>query len=192
MSTPVPEEEIGIIMLAAGSGRRFGSDKRQARLETGKTLLETTLTTVPSCLNRRILVLRPGDEKLAENIDSSWKICIAPDPDSGMAGSLATGIEAAREWKGALIALADMPYITANTFETLQKALTTHAIVVPLFQSQRGNPVAFRNAYFQEIGSLSGDRGARGLLEKYEADCLFLETGDEGVIQDIDTPDKIN
>ena len=38
-----------ILVMAAGQSRRFGSDKRQARLGNGQTLLMATLARVMSC-----------------------------------------------------------------------------------------------------------------------------------------------
>ena len=56
----------GCIVLAAGSSRRFGSDKRQFLLPSGTTLLDQTLATVRDVFDRRVLVLRTDDDELAE------------------------------------------------------------------------------------------------------------------------------
>ena len=188
MTNPAIPADIGIIVLAAGAARRFGADKRQARLGNGQTLLEATLDSVPRAFTRRILVLRPGDDALADVFTGEWRICIANNPEAGMANSLASGINLARDWAGTLIALADMPYITQQTFTTLQSALGDHDIVIPTCQGKRGNPVGFRQAYFAEIGRLTGDRGARSLLDSYASVCVEIETGDPGILRDIDTP----
>jgi molybdenum cofactor cytidylyltransferase len=182
--------DIGIIVLAAGRARRFGKDKRKASMNNGHTLLDNSLANIPSSFTRRILVLREDDSDIAAN-HPGWQICHADNPDSGMANSLASGIRLTSEWSGALITLADMPFIQSTTYEAIQAALSEHEIVIPCCNGKRGNPVGFRQSYFQEIAGLTGDRGARSLLGKYEKVCFDLETGDEGVILDIDTPEGL-
>ena len=183
--------DIGIIVLAAGSANRFGSDKRQAVLGNGLTVLEATLASVPASITRRILVLKAGDGELKQRFQTHWRICNADNPQSGMANSLSCGIAMAGDWGGALIALGDMPYIRAETFTRLQHALAAHAIVVPTCDGNRGNPAGFRRQYFAEMGNLAGDRGARSLLQKYAAECCEIETGDKGVLRDIDYPEGL-
>lgn len=191
MTTAAEPGAIGIIVLAAGQGSRFGSDKRRARLTDGNTLLEATLASIPDALTRRVLVLQPGDDELVERFSGQWQICIASDPASGMANSLACGIAMARDWAGTLIALGDMPWIQARTYVGLQQALASHDIVVPTYRGQRGNPAGFRNRFFGEMAELAGDRGAKGLLQKYAGDCFEMETGDEGILRDVDHPDAL-
>lgn len=190
MTVPAASD-IGIIVLAAGSGTRFGADKRKAQLADGRTLLEATLAAVPASFTRRLLVLKAGDDALARQFAPAWQPCFAADPASGMASSLASGITMADSWAGALIALADMPWILPGTYSALQSALMEHAIVIPCAGNRRGNPVGFRRDYFTEIARLTGDKGARSLLEKYRSDCHELETGDEGVLRDIDRPEML-
>lgn len=191
MTGAIAPADIGIIVLAAGTARRFGADKRRAPLPAGQTLLEATLSRVPRAISRRILVLREGDDDLAHVFRQDWRICIAGNPDAGMANSLASGIAMAGGWAGALIGLGDMPYITAATYSMLQQALATHDIVIPVCKGERGNPVGFRHNYFAEMATLEGDRGARSLLEKHAQACFVVETGDEGVLRDIDTPENL-
>ena len=191
MSRPIAQADIGIIVLAAGAASRFGDDKRRAVLGNGQTVLEATLASIPASFTRRILVLKAGDDDLAGRFQAHWQICIANAPESGMANSLASGIALAGDWQGALIALADMPHISPATYTALQKALSQHPIVVPTCAGTRGNPAGFRQPFFAEIARLAGDRGAKSLLHKYAEVVVELETGDEGVLRDIDTPDEL-
>lgn len=188
---PISSENIGIIILAAGRSLRFGADKRKALLADGSSLLEATLAKVPDSFHQKILVLKAEDEDLAERYQSRWQICIADNPDAGMANSLRSAIKAASDWEAAVIALGDMPYITPATYAAIQDALIRHKIVIPAVRDKRGNPVGFRQEYFNEILQLEGDQGAKSLLKLHSDQCFVLETQDEGIIRDIDTPGKL-
>lgn len=191
MSHEISTQDIGIIILAAGSSVRFGSDKRLATLNNGKTILETTLSCIPETFTQRILVLKAGDEKLAEKFEDQWKICFARAPEQGLANSLSSAIAQAENWQGVFIGLADMPFITSQSYSILQEALTNHAIVVPVHNQRRGNPVGFRKQFFAEIGNLTGDQGAKALLKKYSGEIFELDTGDAGIFKDIDKPEML-
>ena len=189
--TSITDTEIGIIILAAGSSQRYGSDKRTATLSNGTALLSATLANVPDTFTRRVLVLKKEDEDLGKLYADNWLICHAANPETGLASSLASGIAMAGNWPATLIGLGDMPYISSESYVALQQALQEHDIVIPVFEDQRGNPVGFRQRYFDEIMQLQGDQGARSLLEKYKEQCFEMEVQDSGIIQDIDTPEML-
>jgi molybdenum cofactor cytidylyltransferase len=191
MSQEISTKDIGIIVLAAGSSVRFGTDKRLATLNNGHSILETTLACIPASFKRRILVLKDGDEKLAQLYEKHWQICFADAPELGLANSLTSAIAQVGNWEGVLVALADMPFITPHTYSALQEALTQHDIVVPVCEGRRGNPVGFRKKFYSEIGALKGDQGAKPLLQKYGADIYEQKIGDAGIFRDIDKPDML-
>ncbi|MFT5320335.1 MAG: molybdenum cofactor cytidylyltransferase [Pseudohongiellaceae bacterium] len=191
MSQIIAKKDIGIIVLAAGSSVRFGADKRLATLNNGRTILETTLTGIPASFERRVLMLKTGDEKLAQQFEQHWQICFAEAPEKGLANSLSSAIAHVESWQGTLVALADMPFITPQTYSALQEAMTHHDIVVPVHEGRRGNPVGFRKKFYSEIEALKGDQGAKPLLEKYAVDVYQHKTGDAGIFRDIDKPDML-
>ncbi|MBT5483535.1 MAG: nucleotidyltransferase family protein [Gammaproteobacteria bacterium] len=191
MSQVISTKDIGIIVLAAGSSVRFGTDKRLATLNNGLSILETTLTCIPASFEQRVLVLKAGDEKLAQQYGQHWQICFADAPEKGLANSLSSAVVQVGNWEGAIVALADMPFITTQTYSVLQKAMTRHHIVVPVYEGRRGNPVGFRKKFYSEIEALEGDQGAKPLLQKYSADVYEQKTGDAGIFRDIDKPEML-
>jgi molybdenum cofactor cytidylyltransferase len=183
---------VGCIVLAAGSGSRFGSDKRIARYGAS-TLLEYTLRNIAPSFNKRILVLRPGDELLARRFAADWDVVFAPDADKGMGHSLAAAMERTGGWTGAVVALADMPSIRPSTYEIVRDMLTSaDALIVPHYGDQRGNPVGIGQAYFAELARLEGDQGARTLLLEHAASVVKLDVDDPGILRDIDTPEALD
>jgi molybdenum cofactor cytidylyltransferase len=189
--TALTTSNIGIIILAAGSSHRFGTDKRTACMPDGTPLLSATLANVPDTFNRRILVLKKTDEELGGLYADRWQICYAENPETGMANSLASGIAKAENWSAAVIGLGDMPYISSTTYSALQQGLEKHDIVIPVSKGKRGNPVGFHERFFDEIMQLQGDQGARSLLKNFAEECFEIEVSDNGISQDIDTPEML-
>lgn len=188
---------IGAIVLAAGFGRRFGSDKRLAALN-GKSVAETTLTAYASVFAHLRVVLRPEDEALAQRLAPFAEVILAEQAHLGMGHSLASGI-AGVGWNWAFIGLADMPYVQTTTLRRLiQTASTSKRLIVRPHctpdktqwaqQPPHGHPIGFHRTLFPELEALTGDQGARDVLKNRLADIQEIPVDDPGVIRDIDQP----
>ena len=188
---------IGAIVLAAGFGRRFGSDKRLAALN-GKSVAETTLTAYASVFAHLRVVLRPEDEALAERLATFAEVIFAEQAHFGMGHSLASGI-AGVGWNWAFIGLADMPYVQTTTLRRLiQTASTSKRLIVrphclpdktqSAQQPPHGHPIGFHRTLFPELEALIGDQGARDVLKNRLADIQEIPVDDPGVSRDIDQP----
>lgn len=179
----------GVLLLAAGLGTRFGSDKRKAGLAGGKTLLQTSLQAIAGAELPVVPCLRPGDEELARELQGpgvSPLICTSAA--RGMGATLAEGVsQLPGDWDGVLVALADMPWIQSQSFRAVARQLQAHALVIPCYQGRRGHPVGFSRRFFNELLRLDGDEGARSLVQAYESELCELELGDPGVCRDVDT-----
>lgn len=181
---------IGCIVLAAGSGARFGSDKRLAEF-SGDTLLAHTLAVLAPVFAQRVLVLRANDETdavLAQRFAGEWQIVRAPDAAKGMGHSLAAAMVFTATWSGAVIALADMPFVRPETSAAIASRLSADTLVVPFYRGQRGNPVGIGSRFFAELAALQGDRGARALFERHASALISMGVDDPGILRDVDTP----
>ena len=185
---------IGAILLAAGSSRRFGGDKRRALLPSGGILIRHSLDMVLNAFDEVLLVLRYGDHLFEQEIlnltdDPRLRTFRAPESALGMGHSLASAIHETGLWHGAFIFLADMPYIRADTIAYLKKRLTDKPqIILPTKDGRYGHPVGFHSAYFDEIGRLKGDRGAKEVITAHPADLVEVPVEDPGILQDVDRP----
>ena len=177
---------VGALVLAAGSSQRFGSDKRVAQLKTGKTLLETTVDNLRAA---DLPVLVCLDELYeGPKLPNSANSYICKNADQGMSSTLAEGAEQIPDWQAVLIVLADMPWVSVDSYMAIARAAQTSSIVAPYFESRRGNPVCFGVDFFPELKKLSGDRGGSQLLKKYDQQMIRLELQDPAILQDIDNP----
>ena len=113
-----------------------------------------------------------------------------PDWREGMAASLRAGVVALPLDAGGLyVFLGDMPRVPIAVLPALAKALAEGApAAVPTFDGRRGHPALIGAGLFGEVAKLSGDRGAKGLLDALGAALAEVAAPDNGALFDVDTP----
>ncbi|BAV33723.1 molybdopterin-guanine dinucleotide biosynthesis protein MobA [Sulfuricaulis limicola] len=184
---PGPGPRIVGVLLAAGSGTRFGGHKLLAPLPDGTTVAVAAARHLIDALPDSVAVLRPGDETLAALLAAEGlRIVVNPNADAGMGASLACGVSAV-EADGWVIALADMPAIRLATIQAVAEALATGAsLAAPVYHGQRGHPIGFARGFRAALTALTGDRGGRDILAQHSDEVRLIETDDPGVLVDID------
>lgn len=185
-----PQYPVAALMLAAGYSRRFGADKRRLALSDGRSLLSASLALPCSMLEEVWLVLRPDEAPAELDLPTGVRIVQNPATAQGMGHSLAAGAERLLAESGAeaaAIFLADMPSIRRDSLETLIAHSSANTIVLPSYQGKRGHPVLFGRVFWPQLATLSGDAGARPVLEQNPEAVYIVELDDPGVLQDIDT-----
>lgn len=184
---------VGVLLLAAGQGTRFGSDKRFAELGNGKTVFEATLATIVKSGLPVLVCLAPKDERgtsLCARFQVSHIVC--DNAHLGMGSTLAKGASGLPNWSGVLIALADMPWIKASTYCRMADAVSTDSICRPISNCRPGHPVGFGGKYFEELSELTGDVGARSIVRKHGEFLVDVDCSDSAVCRDVDFPSDIS
>ncbi len=303
---------IGALVLAAGSSRRFGGDKRQARLPNGKLVIEQTLEKVTAVFPDVMVVLRHDDDELQttlSRLNPDVQYFQAPDSALGMGHSLANAAAEIEGWDGAFIFLADMPFVAVETLAALKdefarlgreiprqardegiavdagsdpsaslgmrnvppssrpseasgetslpgsdpsaslgmrsvppssrpseasgetslpgsdpsaslgmrsvppssrpseasgenslpgsdssaslRTRMNNVIIVPTHTNKPGHPVGFSHHYFKALSQLSGDKGAKAVINKHKAETVQWPTDDPGILKDIDSKEDL-
>ena len=185
--------DIRGVLLAAGYSKRFGSNKLLESLPAGGPDAGTPIALASArhlldALPRSLAVLRPRAQRLGKLLrDAGCSTVICRNAAEGMGVSLAAGVRAAADADGWVVALADMPFIRAESIRAVAGALERGApIASPSFRGERGHPVGFARDFYEELASLRGDSGARELLARHRGRLTLCEVDDPGVIRDID------
>lgn len=185
---------VACVILAAGRGTRFGSDKRRAEGPWGGPLLHHVLSLYRPLFQRMAVVIGPDDPFGAEAcVRFSIPSLVNPEAEKGMGGSLAIGARwLMKEGSScAVIGLADMPWILADTIAAVAvSGLKSGRPVAPAYRGEIGFPRALPAVLFPSLARLSGDKGASAVVDWSQA--LWLECDDPGVLQDIDRPEDIS
>ena len=178
------------ILLAAGSGSRFGSNKLLHPLADGTPLALAAARRLVAACDRCIAVLRPGADALAAQLAAvGCATVVCEEAAQGMGHSLAAGIRASRDAGGWLVALADMPFIAPASYTAVGDALDRgHALAAPVHGGRRGHPVGFAAVWGEQLAALTGDAGARDILAANAAALHLCPVDDPGILRDIDTP----
>jgi molybdenum cofactor cytidylyltransferase len=188
------------ILLAAGQGARFGGDKLLAPIAMpsagaagvapiGGAAARNLIGAIPDS----IAVVRPRDTQLAAHFtDAGLRVVPCMNAGDGMSATLACGIAATVDADGWIVALGDMPWIAPATIRAIAEAVASGAdIAAPSYRGQRGHPVGFSRRHRDALSSLTGDAGARSLIERNLARLTWIDVEDAGVVQDVDTPSDL-
>lgn len=176
---------VGALVLAAGSGRRMGAAGKLTADFRGKPLVAHAVDAALAAGLPVLVVLGDrADAVRAALAGREIAFTHALDHAEGMAASLRAGIAAVPlEWDALLVVLGDMPLIRPATLAALA---STQGIVIPLYDGRRGNPVRWPRAHFPALAALTGDTGARALLDRHSVNLVNVD--DPGILADIDTP----
>jgi molybdenum cofactor cytidylyltransferase len=177
------------ILLAAGSGSRFGGEKLLHPLPDGTPIGVASLRNLKSALPDVIAVVRSGDDRLRDLLGQEGVVVhLCEDAHLGMARSFVRGIDASRDADGWVIALGDMPFVLPQTIKTIaERGAQTGRIAVPAYRGERGHPVGFGHRYLHELLKLQGDEGARSVIGRHPRDLEIVDCDDRGILRDIDT-----
>lgn len=189
---------IAAVVLAAGSASRMagsGHHKLLAKFDGVPLVRRSVETALASSAGRTVVVTgyRADDiEKAIAGLEAG--VVHNPDFATGMASSLKAGLAAVREGTdGLLVLLADMPGIRAEHVDRMIEAFRREqgrAIVRAVSAGKRGNPVILPATTFDAIAKLTGDIGARPIIERSGLAVVDVDIG-EAAYLDTDTPEEI-
>ncbi len=187
---------ISAILLVAGQSKRMNGENKLTKEIQGAPLIKHSVKNIlASSIDELIVVLGHQKETIEKLINKNEKIKFVfnKDFESGIASSIKTGLNILSEKTEAFfICLGDMPMVNPNIYNQLIKSINKREIIVPTYKGQQGNPVLFAKSMKEKIINISGDVGAKKILELNKDKILNLEINDQCVTKDFNTQDSFD
>ncbi|MES2724261.1 MAG: nucleotidyltransferase family protein [Pseudomonadota bacterium] len=191
------------IVLAAGSGTRFGGGKLLAPYGDG-VLLEGALRAAFAAPVRTVTVVTGSDPSRVGAVVTAYarqagqserlRIVHAADHAEGMGASLRQAAAALpADAQGVFVFLGDMPRVPVSVLEPLAQAVRDGApAAAATFGGKRGHPALIGAVLIPQLLTLTGDAGARAVLQGLGDRLVLVEAPDDGVLFDVDKPTDLD
>ena len=186
---------IAAVVLSAGESSRMGRPKALLPIE-GETFIGRIVASLKHTqVGKIIVVLGHNAEQLAAAIGPlPVEILINPNYQLGQLSSLQVAVRnllPGPDCDGMLVHLVDHPYIDASLVDRMIRQFyeSKKDIVVLRCRGRRGHPVLFSRRLFGELLDAPMDQGAKAVVNAHGDATLEMETDEEGITVDIDTPE---
>jgi len=194
---------IAAVVLAAGESSRMGRPKALLPID-GVRFIEKIVSSFQSTKVGKILVVlgHKAEEMRQKIADLPVLIVVNNEYKKGQLSSLVAAIRDIQSRQssaeldgildGILVHLVDHPYVNPILVDVMIDRFyeSKKLIVVPRYHGRRGHPVIFSRSLFSELLNAALDQGAKAVVHAHQKDTLEIDTEDEGVTIDIDTPEE--
>lgn len=184
----------GVVILAAGSSTRMGAPKQLLELDGKPLIVRAVEAALASPAWPVVVVLGAHADRIRPTL-TRLPVLVTENPawPEGMASSIRAGIATLQQFShridAALLALCDQPAfsteVIARLFATQQA--TGSSIVAARYAGRHGAPALFRREHFGALLHLTGEEGARTLLNTATARITSLDL--PALAVDLDTPE---
>ena len=192
------------ILLAAGQSKRMNGENKLTKEIEGIPLIKYSVKNILGSAVDELIIVTGYQKEIIENIiDKNKKIKFVYNKDfsNGMASSINAGLcEISTKSKNFFISLADMPNVNQNIYNKLIKGKNSYniklkpenrkEIIIPTSDGKDGNPVLFSIFMKTDVMKISGDHGAKKIIENNKNKILRIPFEGDGVILDFDTQDN--
>ncbi len=186
---------IAAIILSAGESSRMGRPKALLPVG-GKSFIEIIVSSLQETKVGKIIVVigHHADEIWPKIVHLPVEVLVNVNYKQGQLSSLKVALqnlEAGERVDGALVHLVDHPFLSPILVNKMIEQFyeSKKLIVVPRYRGRRGHPVLFSRQLFPELLETPVDQGAKAVVHAHREETLEIETEDEGVTVDIDTPE---
>lgn len=185
------------IVLAAGESKRMPGRNKLLSAVDGVAMIVRVVETIATAGVSDIIVVTGHESAKIRKALTACDVRFIHNPEyrKGMSTSLRAGLAALSERSNStLICLGDMPWIETGSVQALLRAFDPEhpRICVPVHDLERGHPVLWPARFFAEMAGISGDRGARQLLDEYASEVTYVAVSDANVRLDVDTLDALD
>jgi molybdenum cofactor cytidylyltransferase len=187
VSGPMPSA----VILAGGASTRMGRPKL-ALPARGEPMLRRVARAALASRCGEVIVVLGGDAETYRPLLDGLDVRVAhnPVPEEGIGSSIRTGVAAVRAGApGVVVLLADQPFVTVGAIDRLIETADASGrrVVASSFDETIGPPAFFHRDLFPELLALTGDRGARAVIDRHAGDRILVPL-DPAAAPDVDTP----
>lgn len=183
--------ETGILILAAGNSSRLGEPKQLLDFK-GKSLLRHVAEESLKITKSVVVVTGANSIEISKEIND-LKLIITENRiwNEGMGSSIYIGfnqlLNSFPAIENCIVSVCDQPFIEASVFSELiqMQQDSQKGIIASKYADTVGTPVLFTKRYFTDLSKLTGQEGAKKLLQKFKDDIAEINF-EKGAI-DIDT-----
>ncbi len=177
---------LATVVLAAGSGSRFGGLKQLTPVD-GEPMLSRVLAALDGVGEERVVVLGAAPERVRRAVGPGWRTVLAAEWEAGMGASLRAGLAGVPAAREALVVLGDLPWLRREAVDRVLAAAAQAggaAEVVRAFDGEvPGHPVLVRGEAL-ERARRGPDAGLRAALEGVPV--VRVQCEGLGVARDVD------
>lgn len=180
--------DIAIILEAAGSSSRYGSNKLLHILDDGRPMVCRMLDNARAQQACRLILVTQYEE--VASLAPDFRVVMNHRPELGISRSMQLGIQAAGDADAYLFCVCDQPWLSQATVSRLiEEYRTGKAGIVSLaWQGKMCNPKIFSSRYREDLMKLAGDTGGRQIISSHSDDLLLVEAASIEETMDIDHP----
>ncbi len=163
----------GIIILAAGSSRRMGKAK-QNLLFNGQTLLQTAVKMALASKANAVAVVLGANADIISPTISTESVRIfnnknwADGIGTSISFSLGELLKLQSELSSVLFMLTDQPLVDHGFVNKLINQAAPGKIIASSYNNTLGPPVLFDRAFFKELLAMTGNEGAKKIIQKHQ------------------------
>lgn len=175
--------------MAAGGSRRLNSPKQLLKWQ-GDYLINHIVGTVSASKIDAVTIILGSNRDTIQPLINEQKVKFIENPcwESGLSSSIKCGVASLEDGvEGVFIILVDQPFITSDLLDEMITIFesTNAEIIAPRVGQRQCNPVLFRKSIFPELMQISGDKGAKSLLNIHGVE--WLDWHDRNLLLDIDS-----
>jgi len=179
---------VTAVVPAAGLAKRMGGANKMLLPHGESTFIAKVVGTLLDC-NLDIVVVTGRDADRVAAAAAPARSVINERYQEGLGTSIACGVAACPPENSILIALGDMPDLSAEVVRNIVLESEPEAILAPEYSNEpgrSGHPVLFDAVYREELLGLDGDEGARRVMHAHRDRLRLIPA--PGSLPDYDEP----
>lgn len=179
------------VILAAGASSRLGRPKQLLTLDGEPVIHVVARNALRAELGEVIVVTGGSGADVAAAVrDLPVRVVANPDYLLGQSTSLVAGLEVvSADATGVVFLLGDQPEVDATIIDALVAEFmrTGGPIVQPVYRATPSNPVLFDRSLFGELLAVTGDEGARSVIQRHRSEIVRVPFPERELPGDLDT-----